>query len=143
MPKINRLLAAASLAIASSASASSFADVVVVVSAKSNVSGLSTSQIAKIFLSKINTFPNGSKAEPLDQAVGSAIRNEFYSKVTGKDSSQVNAYWSKVIFAGDGQPPSIVTGNEGVKRAVADNPNAIGYIDNSAVDDTVKVILSP
>ena len=29
-----------------------------------------------------------------------------------------------------------------VKKAVADDPKAIGYIDKSAVDDSIKVILT-
>ncbi|SFU63084.1 hypothetical protein SAMN05216552_1006117 [Pseudoduganella namucuonensis] len=32
--------------------------------------------------------------------------------------------------------------NAEIKKAVADDPKAIGYIDKSAVDDTVKVILT-
>ncbi len=33
--------------------------------------------------------------------------------------------------------------NVAVRKAVAKNPNAIGYIDKSAVDRSVRVILEP
>ena len=125
------------------ASSASSAEVVVVVSARSSVSSLTAAQIAKIFLGKTNTFPGGGNAVPLDQAEGAEIRNEFYAKVTGKDTAQLNAYWSKIIFAGDGKPPRVVTGSAGVRNVVADDPNAIGYIDKSAVDSSVKVLLAP
>ena len=119
------------------------AEVVVVVSAKSAVPRLNTAQVAKIFLAKTDTFPDGSRAEPLDQAEGLEVRNEFYAKVTGKDHSQLKAYWSKLIFTGDGQPPRIVENDEAVIQAVARDVNAIGYINKKAVDDSVKVVCSP
>ena len=46
------------------------------------------------------------------------------------------------MFTGKGTPPKEYAGNAEVKKAVAADPKAIGYIDKSAVDDTVKVILT-
>lgn len=134
---------AALLAVAAFGATTSSAEVVVVVSAKSSVASLTATQIAKIFLGKTGTFPGGGSAVPFDQAEGSETRNEFYTKVTGKDTAQLRAYWSKIIFAGDGQPPKVVPGNAGVKKAVASDPSAIGYIDRSAVDDSVRIVLMP
>jgi ABC-type phosphate transport system substrate-binding protein len=119
------------------------AEVVVIVSAKSHVARLTADQAAKIFLGKTSTFPGDGDAVPVDQAEGSAIREEFYAKVVRKSSSQVSAYWAKVIFTGDGHPPEIFESNTAVKKAVAKNPNAIGYIDKSTVDKSVRVILDP
>jgi len=119
------------------------AEVVVIVSAKSHITRLTADQAAKIFLGKTGTFPDDGDAVPVDQAEGSAIREEFYSKVVRKSSSQVSAYWAKVIFTGDGHPPEILESNSAVKKAVAKNPNAIGYIDKSAVDKSVRVVLNP
>jgi ABC-type phosphate transport system substrate-binding protein len=123
--------------------ANAHAEVVVIVSAKSHVTSLTAEQTAKIFLGKTSEFPDDSDAFAIDQAVGSDIRNEFYTKVVRKNSSQLAAYWAKIIFTGDGRPPEIVDGNVAVRRAVAKNPNAIGYIDKSAVNRSVRVILEP
>lgn len=123
--------------------ASAYADVVVVVSASSSVTHLTAEQTAKIFLGKTDTFPNDGNAFPVDQPEGSAIKDEFYSKIVRKSSSQLTAYWAKVIFTGDGHPPKLLENNEAVRNAIANNPNAIGYIDKSAVDSSVRVILSP
>jgi ABC-type phosphate transport system substrate-binding protein len=116
------------------------ADVVAVVSAKSPITSLSMSQVADIFSGKASRFPNGVQALPIDQAEGSAIRNEFYSKVVGKNAAQIKAYWSKIIFTGRGQPPPIVSNNIEMKKRISDNPAAIGYIDRSLVDESVKVV---
>jgi ABC-type phosphate transport system substrate-binding protein len=121
-------------------SAGAHADVVVIVSAKSRITDITAEQTARIFLGKISTFPNNGNAVPIDQAEGSPVREEFYSKVVHKTSTQLAAYWAKIIFTGDGRPPEILGSNAAVRKAVADNPNAIGYIDKSAVNKSVRVI---
>ncbi len=123
--------------------ASSWADVVVVVSARSSVTRLSADNVTKIFLGKKNTYPGGGNAIPVDQLEGSVTREEFYLKVVSKSASQLAAYWAKVIFTGDGYPPRLVEGNIAVKRFVAANPDAIGYIDKSNVDSSVRGVLEP
>lgn len=123
--------------------ASASADVVVVVSARSSVTHLGQDHVAKIFLGKINTYPGGGNAVPVDQPEGSVARDEFYFKVVHKSAAQLTAYWAKVIFAGDGYPPRLLDGNTAVRRSVANNPYAIGYIDKSALDSSVRVILEP
>ena len=135
--KFTLLLALLSLAF------SAQAEVVVVVSSKSSVTSLTAEQTAKIFLGKVVTFPNERTAFPIDQPEGSAIRDEFYSKVTHKNASQLTAYWAKIIFTGEGRPPQLIAGDVAVRKAVANNPNAIGYIDKSAVNRSVRVVLKP
>ena len=117
------------------------ADVVVVVSAKSPVRSLTGNQVLDIFLGRSDRFPNGGPAVPIDQEEGAAARSEFYSKLAGKSDAQLKAYWSKIIFTGRGQPPTAVANGIEVKRRLAANPKAIGYIDQSLVDDSVKVVL--
>ena len=58
-----------------------------------------------------------------------------------KDAAQLNAYWSRLIFTGKGEPPKKVADNTDVLALVAANPNIIGYVDASAVNSTVKVLL--
>ena len=138
----NRLILTLLVAVATFV-ARAHADVVVVVSAKSSVKSLTSEQTARIFLGKVVTFPNGQTAFPIDQPEGSAIRDEFYSKVAHKNPSQLTAYWAKVIFTGDGHPPKLLADNLAVRKAIASNPNAIGYIDKSAVNRSVRVVLKP
>jgi ABC-type phosphate transport system substrate-binding protein len=78
---------------------------------------------------------------PLDQTVGSPIYIQFYKKATGRDVAQIKAIWSRVMFAGKGRPPRQLPDSAAVKKIVASNPYAVGYIEKSAVDATVKVAL--
>lgn len=119
------------------------ADTVVVVSAKNTDMRLTSEQVGKIFLGKVDTFPNGGSAEPVDQAEGSPVRDDFYVKVAHKSPAQLNAYWARIIFTGSGHPPKLREDSIAVRREVAGNVRAIGYIDRSAVDASVRIVLIP
>jgi ABC-type phosphate transport system substrate-binding protein len=116
------------------------ADVVAVVSAKSAVQTLTSDQLADIFLGRVSRFPNGLLAVPIDLRDGSPERDRFYAKITGKTPAQVKAYWSKIIFTGRGQPPKAVASDLDVKKFVAANVGAIGYIDAALLDDSVRAL---
>lgn len=112
------------------------AEVVVVVNPKAAESTLTKEQVAQFFLGKSTAMT------PIDQPDSAPIRAEFYKKVADKDASQAKALWSKLVFTGKATMPKEVADSAAVKAAVAANPKAIGYIDKSAVDGTVKVVFT-
>lgn len=118
------------------------AGVAVVVGAKSPASKLSADQVSALFLAKSPALPGAGTAVLLDQAEGAAIRDTFYTKVAGKNAAQMKALWSRLVFSGSAQPPKALGSGADVKKAVAANPDAIGYIDSSEVDASVKVVFS-
>lgn len=136
--RIRILAVSAALALAGTTAT---ADVVAIVSVKSSITTLSKPQMADIFLGRVSRFPNGSHAVPIDQVEGSAAREEFYAKLAGRSAAQMKAYWSKIIFTGRGQPPKEVSDSAAIKKQIAEDAAAIGYLDRSQVDDSVRVIL--
>lgn len=140
MKTINRLVVAAALIMSVSAAQ---ADVVVVVSAKSPAAKLTKEQVADIFLGRSNSLPGAGQAVPLDQAAGSPVRDEFYSKVAGQTAAQVKTLWAKLSFSGKGTPPKALGSDDEVKAQLAANPNAIAYMDKSKVDASVKTVFAP
>jgi len=117
------------------------AQVVVIISSKNPISKLTPDQVSQIFLGQAKTFYSGGQAVPLDQSEGAA-RREFYEKVTGKSPAQLKAYWSKLTFSGNAQPPQSLPDGHAVVKQVAENPKFIGYVDKAAVDPSVKVVLT-
>ncbi len=115
-------------------------DVVPVVSPDNPVDSLGKYELVNIFLGKNLRFPDGSPAAPVDQVESSRVRDRFYSEFTGKSAAQIKAYWSKMIFTGRGQPPKTLDDGNAVKQWVSDNPSAIGYIERSMADETVKIL---
>lgn len=119
-----------------------FAQVAVVVGAKSAAAAMSADDVSALFLGKSDQLPGVGVALLLDQAESNAVRDTFYSKVTGKSAAQVKAAWSRLVFSGKATPPKEVANSAEVKKLVATNANAVGYIEKSAVDGSVKVLLS-
>lgn len=116
------------------------AEISVIVSNNNPNAAIDQATVGKIFLGKTKSFPDGSQAVPIDQDDGAAARNSFNSTILGKSSSQLKSYWSRLIFTGKGTPPKQSGNDAAVKQLVANNPNIIGYVDSSVVDDTVKVV---
>jgi ABC-type phosphate transport system substrate-binding protein len=130
--RIKPLLAAAMMCAALPVLA---AEIVVIVNPKNPASRMFSEQAAQFFLGKSTLFT------PIEHTEG-PLRNEFSQKVLGKDSAQVKAQWSKLVFTGKGTAPKEYGSSAEVKKAVAADVQAIGYIEKSAVDDSVKVILT-
>ncbi|CUI09130.1 hypothetical protein LXA47_10795 [Massilia sp. P8910] len=112
------------------------AEIVVVVNPKNPATRMFSEQAAQFFTGKSALFT------PIEFNEGAAIRTEFYSKVLQKEPAQVKAIWSKLVFTGKGTAPKEYHTAAEVKKAVAADVSAIAYIDKSAVDESVKVILT-
>jgi ABC-type phosphate transport system substrate-binding protein len=122
---------------------SATAEIVAVVASTSTVTTLSKAQVTDIFLGKMSRFPNGAQAVPIDQQEGSPGRDEFYATYAGKSPAQMKSHWSKIIFTGRGQPPKAASNNVEVRKLIAADPKAIGYIERSALDSSVKIVIQP
>src|SRR4051812_32181106 len=132
MKRILPLIAQALLL--SAVAAPAFAELVIVVNPQNPATRMFPSQAAQFFLGGSVLFT------PVEQPESSPIRAEFYKKVLEKEPAQVQAIWSKIVFTAKGKPPKEYKSSAEVKKAVSENVHAIGYIEKSAVDDTVKVI---
>jgi hypothetical protein len=95
---------------------------------------LSKEQVADVFLGKSPALT------PVDQPEAAPARAEFYKAVTGRDLAQIKAVWSRLVFAGKGEPPKEFPDAAAVRKAVAADPKKVGYVSKSAVDGTVKVL---
>jgi len=116
------------------------AEVAIIINLDSSISMSNIKVIKKIFLGKTSTL-DGQQVSAADQNEGAAIRDEFYQKVTKKNASKLKSYWSKMIFSGKAIPPEVVGDDAAVISWVASTKNGIGYVDSSAVNDSVKVLL--
>src|SRR5690349_12044963 len=87
--KIGMMLLAAGIACAAAPAFS--AEIAVIVNPKNPATRMFSEQAAQFFIGKSSLFT------PVEHNDGSAIRNEFYTKVLGKDSAQVKTIWSKLV----------------------------------------------
>ncbi len=138
---MRKTIASLTFAALALSSLSAHADIVVIVNPKNPAASLSADQVSALYLGNASTFPDGGAAALVDQPESTGIRGDFYQKATGRSASQVKATWARITFTGKGTPPKELKSDADVKAFVANDPKAIGYIDSSAVDGSVKVAL--
>ena len=128
---LNRVVKACLFAALCSIGLAHAAEIAVIVNP---ASALTKEQIPDVFLGK------NTNNMPVDLPEASPIRAAFYSKATGREAAQVKATWARLVFSGKAQPPKELPDAAAVKKAVAADPKAVGYIEKSAVDASVKVL---
>ena len=116
------------------------AEVLVVTAADNPTITLSKNQISDVFLGKVTALPDGTSVTPVDQPESNPLRDEFYLKVANKSAAQAKALWAKLYFTGRGLPPREGRDSGEVKKILNSTHGAIGYIDQSSLDSSVKVL---
>ena len=117
----------------------SHSQMVVVMAKDSKIENLDNQHVANIFLTRTNRFPNGKKAIPIELK-NSDIRSNFYEEISGKNPTQLMAYWTTLIFSGKGKPPK---GYKNVKTLITrleNNPGCISYLSLAQVTDDLKIV---
>ena len=116
------------------------AEIVVVVNKDNPVSNFSRRELVDLFMGRTQHFDDGSLVLRLDQPPDSKTRSQFYRELVNKSVAEVNAYWAKLLFTGRASPPQVLDSSANVLKAVRENRNAVGYLERSEVDASVKIV---
>ena len=101
---------------------------------------LDAGDLAQIYLKQRRRWPDGAAIVPVNREPASAERVQFARTVLGQSPEQLAVYWNRRYFHGV-QPPATLASDEAVKRFVASEPRAIGYVRASALDASVRAVL--
>ncbi len=116
------------------------ADLVVVTSPKSGLERISRQDLVNVYMGRLRTHSTGEPAVALDLAAQSAERVDFYRQLVNKESADIKAYWSRLIFSGGARPPQTVNDPETLIRLLNQMPGAVGYLDRKQVDHRVRIV---
>ncbi len=96
---------------------------------------------SQLYLGRRTTLPDGRGVRLLDLPAG-AERDLFYQRLTGKNPSQIRAYWSRMVFTGRAHPPhEAADAADALGRVLAD-PNALAYLPAaSAANQPLNVLM--
>lgn len=117
-----------------------FAQMVVIVNARSGVAVMSRNEVVNIFFGRYRQFFNGLEAKPVDLLDSHPDRARFYTGLVGKDLAEINAYWSRQLFSGRMNAPPKLRTSEEVVKWVVNNPGGIGFVELSYADARVHVV---
>jgi ABC-type phosphate transport system substrate-binding protein len=113
-------------------------DFVVIVN-KTNSVAVDKATVAKIYTGELKSWSDGTPVVAFDLPEDNPQRVSFSTEVVGKPVANLKAFWAQLIFSGKALPPKAASSDEEVKKLVAANKGAVGYIKPGSVDDSVKV----
>lgn len=96
--------------------------------------------VRQIYLKKRRYWPDGRPIIPINRDAGSDSRARFSRVVFGPLLDRMPVYWKRLYFQGV-LPPATLASSAAVKRFVAAEPNAIGYLEADDLDDSVRVVI--
>ena len=106
---------------------------VVIVHESNVLTGLSTDELARLFMRKTVRWTTGQTVTPVDLAETSAARASFSQDVHHKSAGEVKSYWQSVMSGGRGIPPMEAPSEAAVVQFVRTNPGAIAYVSAGTV----------
>jgi ABC-type phosphate transport system substrate-binding protein len=113
----------------------------VVVNATNSVSELSSEEVARLFLKKVRTWPDGRMAAPVDQSSTSTVRAQFGKEILRLSLGQQKEYWMTQTLSGRELPPRALEGDAAVLDFVGNQTGAIAYVSAEAeLPRTVKAV---
>lgn len=116
-------------------------DLVVIANPTSGIDHLTREETIDLYMGRNRKLPTGATSLPIDLGGDGKEREQFYFLLVKKDLSQINSYWARLVFSGKATPPFQAPDMRTAVDLVATNPNAIAYVDRTAVDNRVKVVL--
>lgn len=116
-------------------------DVIVVIANKGvSVKSITRDDLRPIFQTKKDTWPDGTPAKPFNLPDSNAVRQGFDAAVLGLDPDRVARYWIDRKIRGGERPPQTAPSSGVLVKVIAKTPGAVGYVEVSAVDASVKVV---
>jgi ABC-type phosphate transport system substrate-binding protein len=121
--------------------ASAAPDLVVIVNPASGIERISRDELTALYMGRTKKLASGITALPIDQAASNPEKARFYRELINKELPEVNSYWARLIFSGQGSPPRQADNSAEVLDIVSSNKGAIGYLPRNAADRRVRIVL--
>ncbi len=110
-----------------------------IVVAKSSTHTAEGSELKQIFSGTKLRWSDGERVAVV-QLAENAVAKAFFENFVGISVIQARNEWSRLILTGQAVAPRQCNTDEAVKKAVAENADAVGFISSSSLDSSVKEI---
>ncbi len=113
--------------------------IAVVVKKDSPLMQLSRDEVAALFLGKTR-YSNDIVVTPFDSK-DKELRDRFYMAVAEMTGIRLKAYWSRIVFSGQGRPPQDLSVSE-ARAKLIDESGALIYLPADQVAPNMKIVYS-
>lgn len=101
---------------------------------------VTSAQLTEIFSLNKKNWADGSKIVVFDLKVHEGTSEKFYESL-GKLHADFKKLWMKLQLTGEGTAPAALASEDEVLAKVASTPGAVGFVNSSKANNTVKVLL--
>ena len=116
-------------------------EIAVIVNKANAIEDVSSRELAAIFKMKKKFWNDGNPIYLVMQGPGSPEKEAILKAIYKMDEQELKKFWLTEIFQGTVTSfPKVIVSNQSVKAFVQQAPNALGYIDASYIDGSVKVL---
>ena len=116
-------------------------EIAVIVNKANAIEDVSSRELAAIFKMEKKFWNDGNPIYLVMQGPGSPEKEAVLKAIYKMDEQELKKFWLTEIFQGTVTSfPKVIVSNQSVKAFVQQAPNAVGYIDASYVDGSVKVL---
>lgn len=114
-------------------------EVAIIVHKENPTEGVSLKELTKIFRQEKQFWDDGRKIYLIMREAGAVEKDVVLKKIYEMDDQALKKFWLGKIFKGETPSfPTTVGSNATAKQLVTQAPSAIGFINASLVDDSVK-----
>ena len=113
---------------------------IAVIVSPSVIDTVNSEELARMYQRKQRFWKNGTPIIPVNLSVEHPLRRSFSRLVLGAVPEDLVAYWNEQYFHGIA-PPYVLTSEAAILQFVATTPGAIGYVNATAVNGDVHVLL--
>lgn len=127
--------------VSSIAAAQAQADMVVIVNPENPITSLSKKDVQRLFLGRMHQFPNTDmKVESIDNSESSEEYERFFATIINMNKSKLKRYRAYYLFSGKGRLPTQIENTQKILNYISTTKNAIAYMDEANINNTVKVV---
>ncbi len=117
-------------------------DLLVISNQKGAPSMMKFSELKSVFKGEKQRWPDGAKINIALMKTNNLIGKTTSDKLYDMSSDELNKFWLALVFQGKASAPNFFNSIAELESYVAQNPGAIGIIDNSeSVPPDIKTVL--
>jgi ABC-type phosphate transport system substrate-binding protein len=103
-------------------------------------SSLNFSELKSIFMGEQQRWRSGTKITIALMKTNTAAGKNTSETIYGMSSDELNKFWLALVFQGKAAAPNFFNSASELENFVAQNPGAIGIVDEVAANDEIKTI---
>src|SRR6476659_2729473 len=104
-------------------------------------SSMKFSELRSVFMGEQQRWRSGTKITIALMKTNTPAGKNTSQKIYGMSSDELNKFWLALVFQGKAQAPNFFNSAAELENFVAQNPGAIGIVDQLDANDGIKTVL--